>query len=134
MSALNSALGLYADDATALKHELEQRQLAMVGAFVPVALKNVDAHTAGEAMRCKWHVYWQVWLMRVPHYHSSFLPMKMEQTTTHTHAGRVTTEMGLTADEWKTFAQGRSASHAPYKMKRAFHRLSSSLRWLCGDA
>jgi len=34
---------------TILSTELARRNLAMVGAFVPVALKNPDAHAAGEA-------------------------------------------------------------------------------------
>ena len=36
-------------DPEALKRELDDRRLAMLGAFVPVALKNAAAHAAGIA-------------------------------------------------------------------------------------
>ncbi|RPI26437.1 MAG: xylose isomerase, partial [Acidobacteria bacterium] len=36
-----------------LRRELKSRHLTMVGAFVPVALKNQEAHAAGEAEALK---------------------------------------------------------------------------------
>src|SRR5258707_12619214 len=41
--------GYMPTEAAVLKEELERRHLAMVGAFVPVALKNPEAHAQGEA-------------------------------------------------------------------------------------
>src|SRR6266516_1492829 len=40
--------GYMPTEPTALKEELERRKLAMVGAFVQVALKYPDAHAGGE--------------------------------------------------------------------------------------
>src|SRR6266566_9605865 len=40
--------GYMPTEAAVLKEALERRHLAMVGAFVPVALKNPDAHAQGE--------------------------------------------------------------------------------------
>ena len=41
--------GYMPTEPTALKEELERRKLAMVGAFVPVALRYQDKHASGEA-------------------------------------------------------------------------------------
>ena len=41
--------GYMPSEPGALKHELLSRSLAMVGAFVPVALKDAGAHEKGEA-------------------------------------------------------------------------------------
>src|SRR6266852_5919766 len=41
--------GYMPTEPTALREELERRNLAMVGAFVPVALKYQDKHASGEA-------------------------------------------------------------------------------------
>jgi inosose dehydratase len=91
----------------ALKHELEQRHLTMVGAFVPVALKNPRAHAAGEA-----HALKVARLLASVADTGTSLPFVILADENGTdalrtrHAGRITTEMGLTPDEWKTFAQG----------------------------
>src|SRR5436305_1160238 len=41
--------GFMPSEPAALRAELEQRGLAMVGAFVPVALKHAEAHADGAA-------------------------------------------------------------------------------------
>src|SRR5260221_13939497 len=41
--------GYMPTDPAALSEELERRKLAMVGAFVPVALKDPGVHASGEA-------------------------------------------------------------------------------------
>src|SRR5260370_28335235 len=41
--------GYMPTDPAVLRSELERRGVAMVGAFVPVALKRADAHARGEA-------------------------------------------------------------------------------------
>ncbi len=90
----------------ALKHELKRRQLAMVGAFVPVALKNPQAHADGEAHALK------VARLLASVADDDSLPFVIlaDENGTDTvrtkNAGRVTAEMGLTEDEWKTFAKG----------------------------
>lgn len=89
-----------------LKHELQQRQLTMVGAFVPVALKNPQAHAAGEIHALK------VARLLAGVADDASLPFVIlaDENGTDTvrtrHAGRVTAKIGLTDDEWKTFAQG----------------------------
>lgn len=90
-----------------LKHELEQRQLAMVGAFVPVALKHAELHAAGERSALQVARL----LAHVADKGASlpFIILADENGTDPQrtqYAGRVTAAMGLTDDEWKTFAQG----------------------------
>src|SRR5438034_11783927 len=41
--------GYMPTEPVALKEQLERRKLAMVGAFVPIALKYSEAHASGEA-------------------------------------------------------------------------------------
>lgn len=45
--------GFMPTDPPALRHELDARGLAMVGAFVPVAFANIEAHAAGEVRRSR---------------------------------------------------------------------------------
>src|SRR5215472_14230627 len=45
--------GYMPTEPAALKEELERRKLAMVGAFVPVALRYQDKHASGEAETLK---------------------------------------------------------------------------------
>src|SRR5690242_4901653 len=45
--------GFMPTEPDALRAELDRRGLAMVGAFVPVALKNASAHAAGAATAVK---------------------------------------------------------------------------------
>jgi len=91
---------------TILSTELARRNLAMVGAFVPVALKNPDAHAAGEADALK------VARLLAAVAHDRQRPFVILADANGTdplrtqHAGRVTPEMGLSPAEWKTFAQG----------------------------
>lgn len=97
--------GYMPTDPTDLRAELRRRSLAMVGAFVPVALKNAAAHADGEARA-----------LRVAR-----LVAAAEGTTEPVvvladdngadpvrtkNAGRVTPEMGLSDAEWATFAAG----------------------------
>ena len=90
----------------ALKYELKQRRLTMVGAFVPIALKNPQAYAAGEAHALK------VAQLLAGVTDDSSLPFVILADENGTdalrtqQAGRITAEMGLASDEWKTFAQG----------------------------
>src|SRR5260370_8131876 len=92
-----------------LREELERRHLAMVGAFVPVALKYPDAHAAGEAGALKVARF----LAAVAGTgRGSQLPFVILADANGTdplrtqYAGRVTPEMGLSPAEWGIFAQG----------------------------
>ncbi len=120
--------GYMPTEPAALHAELARRDLAMVGAFVPVALKNAEAHAAGEAQALK-----------VARLLASVADCGQSETSPliiladdngadplrTRFAGRVTTDLGLNAVEWETFARGaeriahavRSATGLPV----AFH-------------
>jgi len=94
-----------------LKEELQAHKLAMLGAFVPVALKYPDAHANGEAHALKVARLLaavadtggngQVPLVILADANGTD-PMRTQ------YAGRVTSEMGLSLSlaEWKIFARG----------------------------
>jgi inosose dehydratase len=98
-----------------LREELQERELAIVGAFVPVALKYPDAHAGGEmhALRVA-----QLLAAAVPPLEvadskrDGQLPLIILADANGTesvrteHAGRVTSEMGLSLAEWKIFVRG----------------------------
>jgi inosose dehydratase len=96
--------GFMPTDPAILKSELRKRSLTLLGAFVPVALKDVEMHTAGVESALK--------VARLLAAVEGDLPFIVladnngsvpERTL---NAGRVTPEMGLTADQWKVFAAG----------------------------
>ena len=92
---------------TVLREELERRNLAMVGAFVPVALKYGDAHASGEANTLK-----VARLLAAVAGTGVGLPFIVLADANGTdavrtrYAGRVTPEMGMSLAEWETFTQG----------------------------
>jgi inosose dehydratase len=87
-----------------LKTELNKRTLSMVGAFVPVFLKDRSKHAAGAAVAVK-----TARLMAETGYPDAFIVLADENGSIKErtlNAGRVTDSMGLTAEEWKVFAEG----------------------------
>ena len=101
--------GYMPTEPLALKEELQGRQLAMVGAFVPVALKYGDEHASGEADALKVARL----LAAVTNAGAGGkLPLVILADANGTdpvrtqNAGRVTSEMGLSSLEWETFARG----------------------------
>ncbi len=102
-------LGYMPTDPGALRQELERRNLAMVGAFVPVALKDPDAHARGEA-----HALEVARLLAGVMDSGSGKPAPLviladdngTDPVRTQHAGRVIPQMGLSAAEWDTFARG----------------------------
>lgn len=97
--------GYMPTDPTALRAELEQRALTMVGAFVPVALRDPQAHGEGEAHALKVARL----LTGVEDDHRPFIVLADDNGTDPVrtrHAGRVTPAMGLDAYEWDVFAAG----------------------------
>jgi inosose dehydratase len=101
--------GFMPTEPGALKAELAQRKLVMISAFLPVAMKYPEAHAAGEAEAIKIaRLLAAVWDAR-PGSPGPYLVLAdangTEAARTH-HAGRVTPEMGLSAEEWKTFTSG----------------------------
>jgi len=102
-------LGYMPTEPGALRQELERRNLAMVGAFVPVALKNPDAHARGETHALK---VAQLLAGVMDSRGGKPAPLVILADDNGTdpvrtqHAGHVTSQMGLSAAEWDTFARG----------------------------
>jgi len=87
-----------------LRKELDNRALSMVGAFVPVFLKDKAKHAAGAEAAVK-----TAKLMADAGFPDAFIVLADENGSIKertTNAGRVTTTMGLSKNEWKTFAEG----------------------------
>jgi inosose dehydratase len=92
-------------DPAALRRELFSRGLVMLGAFVPVALRQAPAHDDGvdRALRVA------RLLAAVAAEPAPFLVLADDNGTVPErtrNAGRVAAEMGLSAAEWRTFASG----------------------------
>jgi len=93
-------------DPAVLRAELDKRNhLVMLGAFVPVALKNPAAHDAGAAVAVKTAKL----IAAVATTQAPFLVLADDNGTDPLRtrlAGRVPASAGLSKDEWKTFAGG----------------------------
>ena len=97
--------GYMPTDAAVLKAELDKRSLVMLGAFVPVALKDPAAHEPGIANALKTARL----LAAVSSEPKPYLVLADNNGTVPErtrNAGRITPEMGLSAEEWRTFAGG----------------------------
>ncbi len=102
-------LGYLPTEPMALRQELERRNLAMVGAFVPVALKDPDAHARGEAHALKVAQLLAGVMDRRSGNPAPLVILADDNGTDPVrtqHAGRVIPEMGLGPVEWHTFARG----------------------------
>jgi len=97
--------GYMPTDPAVLRAELDRRGLVMLGAFVPVALKERAAHAPGVDAACRTARL----LAAVASEPKPFLVLAdnngsvPERTL---HAGRVTEAMGLSPAEWRVFADG----------------------------
>lgn len=99
--------GYMPTDPDRLQAELRQRSLTMVGAFVPVALRDPEAHAPGERHALKVARL----LDAVRGDEAPFVILADDNGTDPTrtqHAGRVTPDMELSDDEWEVFAAGAS--------------------------
>lgn len=115
--------GFMPTDPSVLKKELQKRSLTLLGAFVPVALKDESTHKAGEEAALK-----VARLLSAVEGSSPFIVLAdnngsiPERTR---NAGRVKPEMGLSAAEWKVFAGGveriASAVKKETGMRLVFH-------------
>jgi inosose dehydratase len=88
-----------------LASQLARRGLTMLGAFVPVALKDSAAHEAGIAAAVKTARL----LAAVAGEETPFLVLADANGTDATRtqmAGRITANLGLSLADWKTFASG----------------------------
>ena len=87
-----------------LRRELNKRSLSMVGAFVPVFLKDGTKHKAGAEIAVK-----TARLMADAGYPDAFIVLADENGSIKertSNAGRVTPSMGLNRNEWRIFAEG----------------------------
>jgi len=87
-----------------LRKELDKRSLEMVGAFVPVFLKDQSRHAAGAETAVR-----TAKLMANAGFPEAFIVLADENGNIKErtmNAGRVTPTMGLCMDEWKVFAEG----------------------------
>jgi len=87
-----------------LRKELDKRSLEMVGAFVPVFLKDQSRHAAGAETAVR-----TAKLMANAGFPEAFIVLADENGSIKErtmNAGRVTPTMGLCMDEWKVFAEG----------------------------
>lgn len=97
--------GFMPTEPEALRAELAKRNVVMLGAFVPVALKDQAAHANGRAMAVKTARL----LAAVATTQSPFLVLADDNGTDPVRtklAGRVAPGHGLSKDQWKTFASG----------------------------
>src|SRR5579864_7247983 len=97
--------GYMPTDPAKLRSELTRRKLVMLGAFVQMRLKDRGAHEAGVARA----VETARLLAAVAGDPKPFLVLADDNATDPTRTaktGRVLPEMGLSQDEWKTFAAG----------------------------
>jgi len=107
--------GYMPTDPATLSAELTRRNLVMLGAFVPVAMKYPSAHAAGVATAVKTARL----LAAVATSPAPYLVLSDNNGTDPVRtkmAGRITPELGLSAAEWKTFAGGADQiAHAVFE-------------------
>ncbi len=108
---------------TELKNALDRKKLELLGAFVPVALANNQAHDAGVELALK-----TAGLMYEAGYKDAFVVLADENGSVEVrtkNAGRITPEMGLTDKQWTLFASGAEkvakAVLEKYNMRTVFH-------------
>ncbi len=93
--------GFMPTDPAALQEELARRQLTMLGAFVPVALANPNDHQRGVETAVR-----TARLLRDVAGESPFIVLADDNATDPLrtlNAGRVTPEMGLSAEQWAIY-------------------------------
>jgi inosose dehydratase len=97
--------GYMPTDPPRLRAELDKRGLVMLGAFVPVALKDASAHEAGVANAVKTARL----LAAVASEPKPYLVLADNNGTVPErtrNAGRIEPDLGLSGSEWRTFAEG----------------------------
>jgi inosose dehydratase len=108
--------GYLPTDPATLAAELARRELALVGAFVPAALKYAETHAEGKAEAIK-----VAGLLAAvgETLHDPQLPLLILAVASGTdpvrtqHAGRITPAMGLSAAQWATLTDGaKRTAHA----------------------
>ena len=105
--------GFMPTDPAQLRDELAARELMLLGAFVPVALANAEAHASGETAAVQ-----HARLLAEASGETPFIVLADDNGTVaqRTHnAGRIHPEHGLTQEQWDTFGAG-------------VHRIAQSVR------
>ena len=107
-----------------LRSELQKRDLVMLGAFVPVALKERSAHGPGVANAVKTAQL----LAATAGEPKPFFVLADDNGTVPErtrNAGRITEDLGLTPSEWGAFAEGANtiarAVRAETGLRTVFH-------------
>ncbi len=96
--------GYMPTDPGQLQAELQRRGLEMVGAFVPVSLRDRAAHAAGIDQGIR-----TAQLMARAGFPTAKMVLSDNNGTVPSrtdHAGRVTPDLQLSRDEWKVFVRG----------------------------
>lgn len=106
-----------------LKKELTMRDLALLGAFVPVFLKDKSSHQAGIDQAIK-----TANLMAEAGYNDAFIILADNNGTVKErtmNAGRIRSEWKLNEKEWEVFAEGATRLASEVKkqtgLRTAFH-------------
>jgi len=106
-----------------LSKVLLNKNLELLGAFVPVALADANAHKAGTDLALK-----TAGLMHEAGYPDAFIVLADENGSVEErtrNAGRISPAMGLSEQQWHTFASGAEqvarAVKERYGMQTVFH-------------
>lgn len=115
--------GFMPTDPVKLKRLLKEKNLELLGAFVPVALSNEKAHDAGVEQVLK-----TAGLMFEAGYPNAFIILADDNGSVEErvkNAGRISPEMGLNENQWNVFAAGAEkvakAVKDTFGMRTAFH-------------
>lgn len=115
--------GFMPTDPSRLAEEIHCRNLTLLGAFVPVALKNPAAHAAGIEVAVR-----TARLMAAVEGDVPFIILADENGSVPErtrNAGRVTPDMGLSDAQWQVFAEGAQKLAETVKketgLRTAFH-------------
>ncbi|GGW29084.1 sugar phosphate isomerase/epimerase family protein [Arenibacter certesii] len=115
--------GFMPTDPSKLKAEISKRGLQLLGAFVPVALADKSKHSRGVEAALK-----VAQLMYNSGYKNAFIVLADENgsvTERTKNAGRITSEMGLSKEQWSVYASGAEkiaqAVKDKYGIRTVFH-------------
>ena len=96
--------GFMPTDPAQLRDELAARELMLLGAFVPVALANAEAHASGETAAVQ-----HAQLLAEASGETPFIVLADDNGTVAQrtqNAGHIRPEHGLTQEQWDTFVAG----------------------------
>lgn len=100
--------GYFPTDSSKLADELIKRELDLLGAFVPVGLKYPKNLGPGLKEALKISSFQKEVAQKIKSTTSPFIVLSDNNGTENLRtqfAGKITSEMGLTSDEWKIFGQ-----------------------------